>query len=148
MEKYKINFDEHRLSCVQELKDKLKPEISEKKQRYMNFIKEKTDLSSEEFEKCCFEVTALCEFEKFINSPWAFLEISECNAYILPTEDLEMMVSNSEFDSIDKYLFLCVDEKAIVSISDRLFQENLIDALDMVVYKKKYRPKEKELNTV
>ena len=136
MKQYKIKHDEHRLKCILELKNKLRPVIDKRKRCYMNAIRETAVLSMEEFDSCCFAVTVLCSFEKFLDSPWAFLEMPEKDVYILPTEDLEMMLSNPDFSSVDKYLVLCEDSKEIIPLSDRLFQECLIDALDMVMYKK------------
>ena len=136
MKQYKIKHDEYRLKCVLELKNKLRSVIDKRKSCYMNAIRETAALSMEEFDSCCFAVTALCSFEKFLDSPWAFLEMHEKDVYILPIEDLEMMISNPDFSAVNKYLILCEDSKEIIQLSDRLFQEYLIDALDMVVYKK------------
>ena len=131
-----IAHDEYRLKCVTELRKKIGLLIKQKKNSIHTIILLKQDMPDEEFSKLCFNVTALGHFEDYLKNPWSFLEIYEQDVYRLSIEDIEMMLFDAFYDPTDKYLMLCDDSKGIIPLSDDVIRDELIDALDTLMYKK------------
>lgn len=138
MNNFNITHPQERLELVQQLKDKIQKEINELIEHYFNHHPK----TKSEFINISFIVTVINELQKYIDSPYSFLELHESSHYHLDELYLKIMLEDS-FNVTMKYIFMCQDnDNSLISICDRMFSSfEFIDVFDSITYKEKHREK-------
>lgn len=136
MNNFNITHPQERLELAQQLKDKIQKEINELIEHYFNHHP-KTKF---EFINISFIVTVINEMQRYIDLPYAFLEIYEASYYRLDELYLKIMLEDN-FNITMKYIFMCQDNgNTLVPISDEMFSSfEFIDVFDSTAYKEKYK---------
>jgi hypothetical protein len=136
MNNLNITHPQERLELVQQLKDKIQKEINELIEHYFNY-RPKTKF---EFINISFIVTVINEMQKYIDLPYAFLEIYNSSYYRLDKLYLKIMLEDN-FNITMKYIFMCQDNgNALISINDEMFSSfEFIDVFDSTAYKEKHK---------
>lgn len=136
MNNLNITHSQERLELVQQLKYKIQKEINELIEHYFNYHP-KTKF---EFINISFIVTVINEMQKYIDLPYAFLEIYNSSYYRLDKLYLKIMLEDN-FNITMKYIFMCQDNgNALISISDEMFSSfEFINVFDSMAYKEKYK---------
>ncbi len=134
MNNFNITHPQERLELVQQLKDKIQKEINKLIEHYFNHHPK----TKSEFINISFIVTVINEMQKYIDLPYAFLEMYESSYYHLDELYLKIMLEDN-FNVTMKYIFMCQDNgNTLISINDEMFSSfEFIDVYDSVTYKEK-----------
>lgn len=134
MNNFNITHPQERLELVQQLKDKIQKEINELIERYFNHHPK----TKSEFINISFIVTVINELQKYIDLPYAFLEMYETSYYHLDELYLKIMLEDN-FNITMKYIFMCQDNNTLIPINDEMFSSfDFISVFDSLEYKNKH----------